>query len=59
MYVRGVRAPVTLALAGAAGATNARQFDPRTGEFRDLPAPANQQLVYRPPDEQDWIVVVK
>jgi hypothetical protein len=58
VYVRGLQEPVTVALP-AGGGLRARQFDPRTGAFSDLsPASGRDGFVYRPPDRQDWVVLL-
>ena len=58
VYVRVSRWPVSIALENA-GALRARQFDPRTGATIDLPRPAAAGAYsYRPPDRQDWVVVL-
>lgn len=56
-YVRGTTAPLTLALGRTNGA-RAEQFDPRTGTRTSLPAPVGARYEYRPPDAQDWVIVV-
>lgn len=57
-YVRGVKGSLTLSL-GKSGGASAEQFNPRTGERTPLPAPQGGSYVYRPPDAQDWVVVVR
>ncbi len=60
-YVRGTTAPVTLALARGNAAWSVEQIDPRTGErlaLGELPAAAGS-FRYAPPDDQDWVVVVR
>jgi hypothetical protein len=38
---------------------SARQFDPRSGAWTPLPKPsAGDRYEYRPPDRQDWVVVL-
>lgn len=62
VYVRGTSQPVTLTLgSNQARAWRAEQFDPRTGARRPLAAPAAGGLPYefRPPDAQDWLVIVQ
>jgi hypothetical protein len=59
LYARGLKAPVTLKLSGAAGPLSAMQFDPRSGERKDLGQVAEKdRFEYRPPDEKDWVVIL-
>lgn len=59
VYVRGARRPVTLA-AGGQGPWDVVRHNPRTGE-REFPAgpPAGPTVSLRPPDERDWVFVVR
>lgn len=59
LYARGVKEPVTLKLVGGA-ALKATQFDPRTGEQKALGSiDGRDRLEFRPPDEHDWLVMVR
>jgi len=59
IYARGLSTPVTLRLESNAASLIAVQLDPRTGERKDLGAVTSQdRFEYRPPDAQDWVVVV-
>jgi hypothetical protein len=58
LYVRGVNTPIHLLLKDRN--FTATEFDPRTGKFKNLPPQfSNRGFVYNPPDEQDWVVVLK
>jgi hypothetical protein len=59
VYARGLRTPVTLSLSSTAGAFSAMQFDPRSGERKDLGPVSGERFEYQPPDEQDWVVLVR
>lgn len=59
VYCRGLKTPVKLALDSASGPFSAMQFDPRSGERKDLgPVLSCDRFEFQPPDEQDWIVLV-
>jgi hypothetical protein len=58
VYVRGLKSPVTLAPGSMIGQLSAMQFDPRSGERKDLGAVGGERFEYQPPDEQDWVVLV-
>jgi len=59
VYVRGVRAPVTIAVLNGRR-LRARQLNPRTGAQTDLAQPKSaDQYTYRPPDQQDWVVTLR
>lgn len=59
LYVRGLSEPVKLALASPGEGFRTRQWNPRTGEFTSIQCePDNGGFSYRPPDGQDWVVVV-
>jgi hypothetical protein len=48
-----------LKLSAQSGPLTATQFDPRTGERKDLGAIKWQSgFIFRPPDEQDWVVLL-
>lgn len=60
LYARGLKQPVTLQVTGAGAQWLAGEFDPRTGGSRTLRATVKDgRFEYRPPDEQDWVVVLK
>jgi hypothetical protein len=59
LYVRGTTQPLDFSLGARPRHFRIREFNPRTGQFRDL----GEQEVrgsYRcqPPDEQDWIILL-
>jgi hypothetical protein len=57
-YVRGLREPCTLTLAGAAEETTftLRRFDPRTGDWSSLGEHrGGGTLRLQPPDARDWL----
>lgn len=60
LYVRGTGQPVELALGARARRFRAREFNPRTGEWRTL-GEAEVRGVYRyqPPGADDWVVVLR
>jgi hypothetical protein len=59
VYARGLKTPVTVTLEGSAGSYSAMQFNPRSGERKDLGSVAGKdRYEYRPPDEQDWVVIL-
>lgn len=57
VYVRGRAETVSIHLENGRE-LRARQFDPRAGSFSELPPPAAGPYRYKPPDRQDWVVVV-
>jgi hypothetical protein len=58
LYARGLADSMELTLEG--GHYTARQFNPRTGEFTDLSKPNGAMpFHYRPPDQQDWVVLLQ
>ena len=60
MYVRGLTTDVDLTLYALAGAYSVRQFDPRSGASRDLGLHEGcSAFHYRPPDGQDWVVLLR
>jgi hypothetical protein len=60
LYARGLKEPVTLSLTSPVRKFHVTQFDPRTGEARPLDAlPDGAQFVYRAPDENDWLLVLR
>lgn len=59
VYVRGLRKPIRLALERTGRPLSARQFNPRTGASAALaPPPRIGDFEYRPPSEQDWVVIL-
>jgi len=56
-YCRGLAEPLEIDLTGM-DSSNARLFDPRTGEWKDLRPPGNTRYAFTPPDTQDWVVVI-
>ncbi|MCX8038163.1 MAG: DUF4038 domain-containing protein [Candidatus Sumerlaeia bacterium] len=58
LYVRGLNDPVELTLPEGKQAWRIRQFDPRTGDWKDLKMAEGKTFAYRPPDVQDWVVMV-
>jgi hypothetical protein len=60
VYVRGLIADVDLSFDAPAMTYQDRLFDPRTGELRDLGVQRDiSTFSYRPPDEQDWVVLLQ
>jgi hypothetical protein len=50
---------VTLSLGSSGGPLSATQFDPRSGERKDLGAvTGKERFEFQPPDEQDWVVIL-
>jgi len=58
VYYRGLRSPLGLALETKTAAWTAVRINPRTNEQVALAAPAGDRLDIRPPDDQDWVVLV-
>jgi len=59
LYVRGLKEPVDLALGPSIAGLKARQWNPRTAEFTPIQfRPDAGRFSYRPPDGQDWLVVL-
>jgi len=59
VYARGLSAAVALKLDPQAGMLSAMQFNLRTGERKDLgEVSSKDRFEFRPPDEQDWIVLL-
>jgi hypothetical protein len=60
VYVRGVTEPVELSLENASAPLRAQQWNPRTGELAALEfRPEPGEFAYRPPDAQDWVVLLR
>ena len=60
LYVRGTSERVRISLAASTGRYAVRQFDPRSGAWCDLGACEwGAAYVYGPPDEGDWVVVLR
>jgi hypothetical protein len=58
LYVRGISIPIHLQLKNRNFA--GIELNPRTGAMRNVPAQfSNRGFVYAPPDEQDWVVMLK
>jgi hypothetical protein len=60
-YVRGVSGKVTLSLRQGTGRTyQLRQFDPRTGEYREIGIQKRgDRIEYTPPNAWDWVLVIE
>lgn len=59
-YVRGVTAPVRLELGARGGKYRARQFNPRTGEWKDSgEAALKDHYEFTPPDNSDWVFLLQ
>jgi len=59
LYVRGLNEPLELSLSEGGHSMQANQWNPRTGEFTQVDAaPADGRFIYRPPDAQDWVVIL-
>ena len=59
LYARGMNEKIELVPEGMGDPMRVRQWNPRTGEFAPLDAAvADGRFVYRPPDAQDWVVVL-
>jgi hypothetical protein len=60
IYARGMTGEVTLDLDAPAGDYAVRQYDPCTGQYRDLGEQRGvTTFVYSPPDVQDWVVMLR
>jgi hypothetical protein len=66
VYVRGLASELNLSLDAPGKTYGVRQFNPRDGTFRELCAQRTQRarsartaFVYLPPDEQDWVVLLR
>ncbi|MEZ5351403.1 MAG: DUF5060 domain-containing protein [Bryobacteraceae bacterium] len=59
VYVRGARQPITLEFHAHLRPYLAREFNPRSGEFRPIEPPAGSTYVYRPPSDDDWVVLLQ
>jgi hypothetical protein len=60
-YVRGVSGKVMLSLGQGTGRTyQLRQFDPRTGEYREIGIQKRgDRIEYIPPNAWDWVLVIE
>jgi hypothetical protein len=58
VYFRGLARPVQLKLESASGLSVTR-LDPRTGATQELDRAAGERCEFTPPDEQDWVLLVK
>jgi hypothetical protein len=60
VYARGLKEPVTLALGGGQTALARTLIDPRTGVRQALGVVvAREQFEFRPPDQEDWVVLLE
>jgi len=60
IYVRGLAQAVELEIPAAARLSSCRLFNPRTGELKSLPLPADaNRYQFVPPDDQDWLVAIR
>ncbi len=59
LYARGVTQPVELALDKPTPALSATLFNPRTGETKSLGHTEGERYSFTPPDEHDWVVVLR
>jgi hypothetical protein len=58
-YVRGVKSSVKLVLPPRAPSFSAMQFNPRTGERKDLGTVAGRERYeFQPPNDEDWVVLL-
>ena len=58
VYFRGLRSPLILALETKTAAWMAVRINPRTNEQVALAAIDGDRLDIRPPDDQDWVVLI-
>jgi hypothetical protein len=59
LYVRGVKSSVKLVLPPRASNFSAMQFNPRTGERKDLGTVAGRERYeFQPPNDEDWVVLL-
>jgi hypothetical protein len=59
VYARGLKEPVTLQVDSSQGPLTATQFDPRTGQRKDLGnVGGKDRFEFKPPDEKDWVVLL-
>jgi len=60
LYVRGVTVPVELRLGARSRTFRIREFNPRSGTFRELGnVMVNERFSYSAPDGMDWVVVLE
>ncbi|MBP8259692.1 MAG: DUF4038 domain-containing protein [Verrucomicrobia bacterium] len=60
IYVRGLAQAVELEIPAAARLSSCQLFNPRTGELKSLPLPADaNRYQFVPPDDQDWLVAIR
>jgi uncharacterized protein DUF4038/uncharacterized protein DUF5060 len=58
LYVRGIERPIIIAVEG--DDYKVEEWNPRTGKYKNLPRRfGNDTFSYRPPDGQDWVVVLR
>jgi hypothetical protein len=58
VYFRGLNKPLTLQLERDAPAVQATLLNPQTGQSEKLPEAAGPRLEIRPPDKEDWVVLL-
>jgi hypothetical protein len=59
-YVRGITAPVRLELGARANHFHVREFNPRTGEFRQLPdVEIRDSWQFTPQSAEDWVMLLE
>jgi hypothetical protein len=59
VYLRGLKAPVSLKIEGSSKGWSMEQINPRTGERHKLKAnDEDGSFRYTPPDEEDWVVLL-
>lgn len=57
-YVRGISGSVSLSVKSGKS-YRIRQFNPRTGQYRDLGAQQGDPIAFAPPDAQDWVFLAQ
>jgi hypothetical protein len=59
-YVRGITAPVHIELGTHANRFHVREFNPRTGEFRELPEiEIRDSWQFTPRSAEDWVMLLE
>jgi hypothetical protein len=59
VYCRGLSSPLRLKLGASNCAVAAQRFNPRTGEKADLEPSRGEAYEIKPPDQQDWVVLLQ
>jgi hypothetical protein len=59
VYLRGLKEALQVKFEGVRGGYEATRIDPRSGERVNLAAPSGNEYVVQPPDEQDWLVLLR